>query len=139
MVFGYDEEQPPLLDGVTLSINPASSSPSWDLRERQTTLLRLILGFEEPWSGVVAYDGNDLAGSGRGGGAPPVGDLTQSPTLSDAPSASASVVHWTLRTRSCGGTRERRSGRDRQATPTAGSTPKWANAEHRSPAGSNSV
>ena len=62
VVFGYDPEAPPLLDGLSLRIEPGEfvaivgSSGSG-----KSTLLRLILGFEQPQSGVVAYDGKDLA------------------------------------------------------------------------------
>lgn len=62
VVFGYDPEAPPLLEGLSLRIEAGEfvaivgSSGSG-----KSTLLRLILGFEQPQSGVVAYDGKDLA------------------------------------------------------------------------------
>ncbi len=81
VVFGYDPEQPPLLDGVTLAIQPgefvAIVGPSGS---GKTTLLRLILGFEEPWSGVVAYDGNDLADLDVSAVRRQLGTVTQSST-----------------------------------------------------------
>lgn len=62
VVFGYDREQPPLLDGVSITIEPgefvAVVGPSGS---GKSTVMRLILGFETPWSGVVSYDGRDLA------------------------------------------------------------------------------
>ena len=62
VVFGYDPDQPPLLDGVSFSVDAgefvAIVGPSGS---GKTTLLRLLLGFERPWSGIVEYDGNDLA------------------------------------------------------------------------------
>ena len=62
VVFGYDLERPPLLDGLTLTVEPgefvAIVGPSGS---GKSSLMRLILGFENPWSGVVAYDGKDLA------------------------------------------------------------------------------
>ena len=62
VVFGYDLERPPLLDGLTLTVEPgefvAIVGPSGS---GKSSVMRLILGFENPWSGVVAYDGKDLA------------------------------------------------------------------------------
>ncbi|MGI9197788.1 MAG: ATP-binding cassette domain-containing protein [Candidatus Nanopelagicales bacterium] len=62
VVFGYDPDQPPLLDGVSLTVEPgeflAVVGPSGS---GKSTVMRLILGFETPWSGVVSYDGQDLA------------------------------------------------------------------------------
>ena len=62
VVFGYDPDAPALIDGLSLRIEAGEfvaivgSSGSG-----KSTLLRLILGFEQPQSGVVAYDGRDLA------------------------------------------------------------------------------
>jgi ABC-type bacteriocin/lantibiotic exporter with double-glycine peptidase domain len=62
IVFGYDPEQPALLDGLSLTVEPgefvAVVGPSGS---GKSTVMRLILGFESPWSGVVSYDGQDLA------------------------------------------------------------------------------
>jgi ABC-type transport system involved in Fe-S cluster assembly fused permease/ATPase subunit len=61
-VFGYDPDQPPLLDGLDITIEPgefvAVVGPSGS---GKSTVMRLILGFETPWSGVVSFDGQDLA------------------------------------------------------------------------------
>jgi len=63
VVFGYDAAAPPLLDGLTLSIRPGEFvAIVGGSGSGKTTLMRLMLGFEDPWSGVVAYDGQDLAG-----------------------------------------------------------------------------
>jgi ABC-type bacteriocin/lantibiotic exporter with double-glycine peptidase domain len=62
IVFGYDPDQPPLLDGVNITIEPgefvAVVGPSGS---GKSTVMRLILGFETPWGGVVSFDGQDLA------------------------------------------------------------------------------
>ena len=62
VVFGYDPDQPPLLAGVSITVEPgefvAVVGPSGS---GKSTVMRLILGFETPWSGVVSYDGQDLA------------------------------------------------------------------------------
>ncbi len=63
VVFGYRRDAPALLDGLSLSIDPgefvAVVGPSGG---GKSTLMRLLLGFEEPWEGSVTYDGRDLAG-----------------------------------------------------------------------------
>ncbi len=63
VVFGYRRDQPALLDGLSLSIEPgefvAVVGPSGG---GKSTLMRLLLGFEEPWDGSVSFDGRDLAG-----------------------------------------------------------------------------
>lgn len=60
--FRYQKDGPPILQEIELEIRPgefvalvgASGSG-------KSTLLRLLLGFERPASGVIAYDGYDLA------------------------------------------------------------------------------
>jgi NHLM bacteriocin system ABC transporter ATP-binding protein len=61
VVFGYDPEAPPVLNDLTFHakagefvafVGPSGSGKS--------TILRLLLGFETPQSGAVAYDSRDL-------------------------------------------------------------------------------
>ncbi|MGE0816382.1 MAG: NHLP bacteriocin export ABC transporter permease/ATPase subunit [Vicinamibacterales bacterium] len=63
VTFRYSPDGPPVLDGVSIQAAPgefvALVGPSGS---GKSTLLRLLLGFETPESGVVAYDGRDLAG-----------------------------------------------------------------------------
>src|SRR5262249_29123183 len=60
--FRYDSDGPLVLDGVSLHVRPgefvAVVGPSGS---GKSTLLRLLLGFETPTEGVVAYDGRELA------------------------------------------------------------------------------
>ena len=60
--FGYNADAPPVLDGLNFSIRPgefvAIVGPSGC---GKSTILRLLLGFEEPWGGEIRYDGRSLA------------------------------------------------------------------------------
>jgi ATP-binding cassette subfamily C protein len=62
VTFAYNPEAPPVLDGVTLSIEPgeyvALVGPSGS---GKSTVIRLLLGLEQPLSGAVYVDGQDLA------------------------------------------------------------------------------
>lgn len=59
--FSYSEDTPPVLNGLSLKINPgemvAVVGPSGC---GKSTLLRLLLGFETPNAGSIFYDGKDL-------------------------------------------------------------------------------
>ena len=63
VVFGYRHDHAPILEGVTLSVAPgefvAVVGPSGG---GKSTIMRLLLGFDEPWAGQVTFDGRDLAG-----------------------------------------------------------------------------
>jgi ATP-binding cassette subfamily C protein len=63
VVFGYLQDQPPLLDGIDLEVAPgefvAVVGPSGG---GKSTVMRLLLGFERPWEGSVTYSGRDLHG-----------------------------------------------------------------------------
>lgn len=61
VTFRYEADGPPILRGIDLTIQPgefvAFVGPSGS---GKSTLFRLLLGFETPESGKVAYDGRDL-------------------------------------------------------------------------------
>ena len=63
VTFRYREDGPLILDGVTVEAKPgefiALVGPS---SSGKSTVLRLMLGFEQPQSGTVYYDGQDLSG-----------------------------------------------------------------------------
>jgi ATP-binding cassette subfamily C protein len=60
--FRYDDDGPLILDGVNLQVRPgefvAIVGPSGS---GKSTLFRLLLGFETPTEGLIAYDGHELA------------------------------------------------------------------------------
>jgi ABC-type bacteriocin/lantibiotic exporter with double-glycine peptidase domain len=60
--FGYRTDRTPLFQDLSFTVEPgefvAIVGPSGS---GKSTLMRLLLGFEQPWSGMVAYDGSDLA------------------------------------------------------------------------------
>lgn len=60
--FGYRHDRTPLFQDLSFAVEPgefvAVVGPSGS---GKSTLMRLLLGFEQPWSGMVAYDGSDLA------------------------------------------------------------------------------
>lgn len=62
IVFRYESDSRPVLDGVSFSISPGEQvaivGPSGC---GKTTLMRILLGLEEAESGVVTIDGHDLA------------------------------------------------------------------------------
>lgn len=63
VVFGYDPDSPPLIDGLSLAVEPGEFvAIVGGSGSGKSTLMRLMLGFEVPPSGVVSYDGQDLAG-----------------------------------------------------------------------------
>ncbi|RDU95493.1 NHLP bacteriocin export ABC transporter permease/ATPase subunit [Trinickia dinghuensis] len=67
VTFSYAKEGPPVLDDISLHVSQgefvAVVGPSGS---GKSTLFRLLLGFEQPASGAVYYDGQDLAGLDAG-------------------------------------------------------------------------
>jgi ATP-binding cassette subfamily C protein len=63
LTFRYRADGPLILDDVTIQARPgefiALVGPSGS---GKSTIIRLLLGFETPYSGTVYYDGQDLAG-----------------------------------------------------------------------------
>jgi NHLM bacteriocin system ABC transporter ATP-binding protein len=61
VVFGYDSEAPPILNDVSFHVKPgefvAFVGPSGS---GKSTILRLLLGFETPQSGGIAFDSRDF-------------------------------------------------------------------------------
>jgi ABC-type bacteriocin/lantibiotic exporter with double-glycine peptidase domain len=82
IVFRYGSSSQPVLDGVSIKINPGEQiaiiGPSGC---GKTTLLRLLLGLEDPESGVVTIDGQDLAILDRPAFRRQVGSVLQSASL----------------------------------------------------------
>lgn len=82
LVFRYRDAMPAVLDGVSLSV-PAGShvavvGPSGC---GKSTLLRLLLGLEDPESGIVSYDGRDLTGLDRSSVRRQIGTVMQGSEL----------------------------------------------------------
>ncbi|MEM6457167.1 MAG: NHLP bacteriocin export ABC transporter permease/ATPase subunit, partial [Acidobacteriota bacterium] len=61
ITFRYDPQGPPVLDDISLTVEPGSFvalvGPSGS---GKSTIIRLLLGFEKPEAGSVYYDGQDL-------------------------------------------------------------------------------
>jgi len=61
--FSYGEDGPPVLKGVSFRVMPeefvAFVGPSGS---GKSTIIRLLLGFEEPDSGIIAFDDQDIEG-----------------------------------------------------------------------------
>jgi ABC-type bacteriocin/lantibiotic exporter with double-glycine peptidase domain len=82
IVFRYAPELPPVLDRVNISVAPgehvAIVGPSGC---GKTTLMRILLGLEDPESGVIAVDGRDLASLNRPAVRRQIGSVLQSSML----------------------------------------------------------
>ncbi len=82
VVFRYRPDMPAVLAGVNLSI-PAGThvaivGPSGC---GKSTLLRVLLGLEDPESGIVSFDGRDLTGLDRSSVRRQIGTVMQTPQL----------------------------------------------------------
>ncbi len=61
--FGYTEDGPPLIDALDFALKPGEHMAIvGGSGSGKSTILRLLLGFERPRTGVILYDGQDLAG-----------------------------------------------------------------------------
>lgn len=61
ITFSYRSDMPPVIDGLTLKIEPGQYvAIVGETGCGKSTLMRLMLGFETPQRGAVYYDGKDL-------------------------------------------------------------------------------
>lgn len=88
VVFRYDGASAPVLDGVSFSLEPGSTTaivgPSGS---GKSTILALIAGLHEPTRGRVRIDGVDAATLDAESAARPAAWCSSTPTCSTAPSA----------------------------------------------------
>ena len=86
IVFRYEPGGPAVLDGVSFRVQPgehvAIVGPSGC---GKTTLMRILLGLEDPESGVIAVDGKDMASLDRPSVRRQIGCVLQSSTLLPGP------------------------------------------------------
>ena len=62
LTFGYDGAMAPLIDGLSFAIRPGEHlAIVGGSGSGKSTILRLLLGFERPTTGSLAYDGQELA------------------------------------------------------------------------------
>jgi NHLM bacteriocin system ABC transporter ATP-binding protein len=62
VVFGYSSATAPLIDGLSFSVAPGEHlAIVGGSGSGKSTVLRLLLGFETPSAGSIAYDGRELA------------------------------------------------------------------------------
>ncbi|MCH9676663.1 MAG: ATP-binding cassette domain-containing protein [Actinomycetia bacterium] len=80
--FRYDPATKPVLNGISFTVNPgehvAIVGPSGC---GKTTLMRILLGLEEPESGVISVDGMDMASLDRPSLRRQIGSVLQSSKL----------------------------------------------------------
>ena len=82
VAYRYRPDLPPIFEGLDLVVQPgehlALVGPSGS---GKTTLLRLLLGLDDPESGLVAFDGRDLTGLDKAAVRRQVGAVMQSSAL----------------------------------------------------------
>lgn len=82
VVFGYSEDMPAVLRGVSMSIPPGANvaivGPSGC---GKSTVLRLLLGLEDPQSGIVSFDGRDVTALDRSAVRRQIGAVMQASAL----------------------------------------------------------
>lgn len=82
IVYRYAPEIPPIFNGLDLQVEPGEHlALVGSSGTGKTTLLRLILGLDDPESGLVSFDGRDLTGLDRSAVRRQIGAVMQSSAL----------------------------------------------------------
>ncbi|WP_416908123.1 MAG: ATP-binding cassette domain-containing protein [Polymorphobacter sp.] len=82
LTFGYDGAMAPLIDGLSFSVKPGEHlAIVGGSGSGKSTILRLLLGFETPLTGSIAYDGQELSGLDPGRVRAQIGVVMQSSQL----------------------------------------------------------
>jgi ATP-binding cassette subfamily C protein len=80
--FGYSADGPPLIDGLEFRLNAGEHMAIvGGSGSGKSTILRLLLGFERPRTGVILYDGQNLAGLDLSSVRSQIGVVLQSSSL----------------------------------------------------------